>query len=465
MRSINARRLGAPAALVALALAGCTGSRLTPEDRALIDRVADAGKAVHPADPRLQSEVPGTDADADLAPAGRPLSLDVLVAAALARNPEVKAAEARLAAAKAKIPQAGALADPRVGVAFDDVPVRTADPTEGDRQGFVMQDLPFPGKLGLRADVAEKEAAAVAAALAAKERDVVAEVKKAFYELYAAERALAIQEEQIKLVEQFVAIAQTKYETGKATQQDLLKAQVELLMLQNDLLMLQAERATARVDLNRVLYRPAQAQLGLTPETPVEVGGQDLAALRRAALERRPELRAAWAEVEKSAKARELAEKNRNLPDFTVEWRYMSSRGEMEDRWMGGLSLNLPWFNPMHAYEVKETRAMAAASRSELLATRSTALAGVESGFAKVETSRRLVQLFRTSLLPQAEQALAAAQKGYETDRVDFLSLVDSERALRGIKLSYHRTMAQLGQQFAELERAVGSELPPGKNP
>ncbi|MBI5366121.1 MAG: TolC family protein [Planctomycetes bacterium] len=444
-------------------LGGCVGSRLTPEDHALIDRVAGEGAALRSAQDASAPSAPiaaaaGAPDEGRVADAGAPLALADLVAIALRRNPEVRVAEAKLAAAKARIGMAGALDDPKVGVEFDEVPISISDPTEGDRKGSVMQDVPFPGKLGLRADVAESAARVAEQELGAKRRDVVAMTKRAFFELYGVERSLAIQKEQIALLEQFVAIAQSKYQNGRVTQQDVLKAQVELAQLQNEVLMLEQERSTTRVELNRALSRPERATLGSAPEKLDPDPAQPLEELRRRALAERPELRGALAEVERSLRARELAEKDRLLPDFTLEARYMSRRME-EDRWMGALSLNVPWFNSKHGYEVKEANAMAAAARSEFLAARNLTLADVESAFVRVETSRRLAELFRSSILPQAEQALAAAQKGYETDRVDFLSLIDSQRALRGIKLAYQRTLADFGRQTADLERAVGGDL------
>ncbi|MBI3269667.1 MAG: TolC family protein [Planctomycetes bacterium] len=469
-RSPAMRRAAIATAAGACLLAGCVGNRLSPGDRALVERYAEAGAAARAADPALETD-PTTPPGAAASPAPTapedelsrqdvPLALPALVARVLGRNPEREAAEARVAAAKARIPQASAQPDPRVGVEFDDVPASTSDPTRGQREGFVSRELVLPPKLSLRADVAELEATVAEQNLTAKERDLVAEVKRAFHELYGAERAIAIQREQVALLEQIAKVADVKYQNGKGRQTEVLKAQVEVAQLQSDLLVFERERTVARLALNRALSRPPSAPLGPAPTTLPDVAAQGVERLRRLALQRRPELRSAWAELSKSVKARELAEKERWLPDLGLELRWMSDpREDLEDRWMAGVSFNVPWFNPKWTYALQEARASAAAARSEVLATRNRTLGEVEEAFVKVETARRLADLFRQSILPPAEQALESARKAYETDLVDFLTFVDSERMVRGLKLAFHRTLADLGMRLAELERAVGSEL------
>ncbi len=69
------------------------------------------------------------------------------------------------------------------------------------------------------------------------------------------------------------------------------------------------------------------------------------------------------------------------------------------------------------------------------------------------------MELYRTTVLPQAEQTLEAAQAGYRTDRADFLDLIDAERTLLDYQLEYIRALVRLEQQRAALEHVIGQSL------
>jgi outer membrane protein TolC len=83
----------------------------------------------------------------------------------------------------------------------------------------------------------------------------------------------------------------------------------------------------------------------------------------------------------------------------------------------------------------------------------------VESAFLKVEQAGRSARIFQNTIVPQAEQSLLANRAAYETNKVDFLMLIDSQRTLRDMKLAYYQALAELGTRLAELERVVGLDL------
>jgi outer membrane protein TolC len=49
----------------------------------------------------------------------------------------------------------------------------------------------------------------------------------------------------------------------------------------------------------------------------------------------------------------------------------------------------------------------------------------------------------------------------YQTDRVDFLAIIDNERVRLDAQLDYFRALSDLEQALADLERAVGTDITP----
>jgi outer membrane protein TolC len=67
--------------------------------------------------------------------------------------------------------------------------------------------------------------------------------------------------------------------------------------------------------------------------------------------------------------------------------------------------------------------------------------------------------LYRTTILPQAEQGLEAARAEYRTGKAGFLDLIDAQRAWRKFQLEYFTALADRQRQLAELEQVVGITL------
>ena len=87
---------------------------------------------------------------------------------------------------------------------------------------------------------------------------------------------------------------------------------------------------------------------------------------------------------------------------------------------------------------------------------RNMTLFDVKSFLIKAQTAQRLVELYQTSVLPQAEHALNVASAAYRADKMDFLELLDAIRSLLQFRLEHVEHLAQYEQFKAELERVVG---------
>ena len=109
--------------------------------------------------------------------------------------------------------------------------------------------------------------------------------------------------------------------------------------------------------------------------------------------------------------------------------------------------------------KVKESKEGLSAAKSDYRFINNKTMFEVKDLLVKVQSSESTINLFKTGVIPQAEQSLKAARIGYETDRVDFLTLIDSQRILLNSRLLYSRALADFEQNFANLERAVGMQL------
>ena len=128
--------------------------------------------------------------------------------------------------------------------------------------------------------------------------------------------------------------------------------------------------------------------------------------------------------------------------------------------WLEG-SINLPWLNRRkHDAEVSEAKAVVNEQDAmSLLALRNSAFGQIQEALAQVRSAKRLADLYKSLLQPQAQATLRSTVIAYENDRTDFLNLLDSQNTVVDIDLAYFQAMADFETRFTDLELAVGAPI------
>jgi outer membrane protein TolC len=238
----------------------------------------------------------------------------------------------------------------------------------------------------------------------------------------------------------------------------VLKAQVELSKLVDRLITLNQRRQIVEVRLNTLLNRPIHIHVGKPEEFELHELVYTIDELYKLALHNNPELKAAYTSIEKAKTAYDLAKKH-YYPDFMITAKYMDSKMD-NGSWAIMGSVNVPlWYKKKQDYQVKEAQSILEAFEAAYEAKKNMVLFKIKDLLVKLQTLKRLVNLYKTSILPQAEQSLKASEIGYKTEKVDFLNLLDSQRMLFSFKLEYYRTIVNFKKYLAELEQTVGVEL------
>jgi len=394
------------------------------------------------------------------------LRLQPLIQEALAVNPEIRADEKKWDAAKERPPQEGSLDDPMLSFEIVNLPTNSFSFAQEDmtmKQFSLSQTFPFFGKLGLRSEVAQREANAIGQGYRDKRNEIVRKVKEVFYELYAIDRSLEVVEKNRDVLKEFVKIAETKYSVGKGIQQDVLKAQVELSKLLDEQIRLEQRRQAAGARLNAILNHPPQTPLGRTDEVSKDELRVDLKDLQEKALENRPLLKALQEEIERSKAANALA-RRKYFPDLTMSvgygFRDDSGTAKRSDMFSAGFSINIPlYFRTKQDRQVAETSALINSAREQYQAVRNEVLSLVKELAADLEKGSKLIDLYQTGLIPQARLSLDSAFAGYQVNRVDFLTLLDNRLTLFNFEKEYYRVLGEYQTSLAKLEWVIGTPI------
>ena len=229
-------------------------------------------------------------------------------------NPEIKAARERWEAARAVVPQVQTLPDPRLQFGYQRMPMM--EPVQGAMYG-IGQEIPFPGKLKLKGEVAQREADRIEQEYAAVRLRLLARLKEAYLDLHFVHDAIDVVERNKVLLMQFEKTAKSRYAVGQAAQQDVFRAQVEISRVMDRLAVLDQQKESLHAAINRLLNRPPDGPLGAPEEIHVTMLTLSLPQLNQRAEEFSPILHASAKGVERGEQAVALARRE-YYPDFDV---------------------------------------------------------------------------------------------------------------------------------------------------
>jgi outer membrane protein, heavy metal efflux system len=381
------------------------------------------------------------------------------------RNPMLHAARAAAEAVAAQEPSAALPPDPEVqiGVMNASLPGLGTDmPGSMLPSVQAMQMVPFPGKLRLSSRIAGQSTAIARTEVDETWWEVRATAAMAFYEVYQADRQIAVMEETLEWLRQFDEVATAMYSVGGGRQSDVLRAGVAVARMRADIARMRAMRTSAVARLNAVLDRPAETPVDavILAPLPREIPTADV--LQSWADDNRPLLQAGRMGVEQ-ARSRMALARRELWPDLTVGVQYGQRPGEMGTERMGSLMLgfSVPVFAGQRQMQMRrEAAAMEQMASAELVAARAGVDGRIAALLAEMDRSRTLIELFRTEVLPQAEANVASAFSSYRVGRVDFMTLLDAQMTVNEYQQELHVMLAEYGRSLAELEMEIGRELP-----
>jgi len=397
--------------------------------------------------------------------------LAVLIEEALERNPRVREAFFDYQSVLRRIPQVTALPDPVLAVTQH---ARTPETRVGPQTTIVSLSQKFPwfGKLSDQGKIVAKQAAVRDELYQARRAEVVRQVKLAYYDIGYIDRALAITHEEEELLKHYETLAQARYSQGVGLQQGVVKLQAEITRVLNRRQEFARQRVDAEAVLNLLRDRPADGLVRGGKPGKRPIAAFDSADLYRTGRENRPEVKAAFLQIESQEKGIHLAQRQR-MPDFTLgaSWGNILGRRDEagrlsppanngKDVYSVTVGVNIPIFRSKYEAGIQEaTERFSAAREGYRDAVNQVELSVRSIGF-RLETIDEQIALFERALLPQTEQALRSVESAYATGSSGVLDLLDSERTLLEARLGLARLETDYMKALAEMERAIGSAFP-----
>ncbi len=400
----------------------------------------------------------------------KPALADYLTVAAL-NNPALAAAYADWQAELEKIPQVRALPDPRLSYSYYIQEVETrVGPQRNSVQ--IAQMLPWIGKLALRGDAAAQAAEAAKLRYEARKLELFFQVKDIYYDFYYLGQAVAVTDENVRLLKHIEEVARARYQTGTAGRSDLIRLEVESGKLQDRLRQLRDQRSPISARLQAAIGATAGPELPWPKEVEqatIDVTEDQLVQL---AQESNPALLAMDADVAMRQKQILLAQKE-YYPDVTLglTWidtgpaRAMHPSDSGKDPLIATVSVNLPiWWDKLDA-GVREAKARHFAALRRRIDMSNDFRNRVKMAAFQYRDAVGKLDLYQRVLIPRAKEALGITDTDYSAGRATFADLLDSQRILLEFQLVQQQAIANRERQLAMLEMLIGKQLPTQQTP
>lgn len=410
------------------------------------------------ASPKLQIEMQ-TWQNTSQAQSAIPLAK--LIEEAERNNPRIIAARRAWQAATQVPSQVSTLPDPQLTI--QQFSVGSPRPFAGFNNsdfayiGFgISQDLPYPGKLRLRGEIAQRESAVDHDQVELIRRQVIEQLKATYFQLSYVQQTLSVLQRDQKLLAEVEKISEARYRVGQGNQQDILKAQLEETKLLPEIALHHQHMGMLEARLKQLLNRPADSpDLTAEPltETPLSYTADQLMALIRTG---NPNVQAEQETVRQQGLQVALAHKD-FYPDFNVQYMWQHTAEQFRDYYMLGFGVQLPihWRRKQKPHLAQEAEELSSSRRSYEAQVQQSYF-DVRDQYLAAKTDAHVLTIYRQGLIPQAAATFNAGLAAYQTGREDFQTLLASYLDVLNLDLEYWRTLADHETALAQLEEITG---------
>jgi cobalt-zinc-cadmium efflux system outer membrane protein len=397
--------------------------------------------------------------DAQQQSSASPVSLRDLVPEAEQNNPEIAAAAHGYTASTQVARQVSAF--PETQVTVQQLSVGSPRPFAGYTNSEfayiglgVSQEIPYPGKRGLRAQVANRDAEVRKVEIESVRRAVIDKLKAVYFRLAYLQQTLSILERNDQLLKDVEQIVESRYRVGKGNQQEVLKAQLQHTKILQEITMHHREVGQLEAQLKQLLNRPQGSPDIQTEPLAARSLSRSASELLALVKEQNPGVQVQQAILAKTESQIALAKKELS-PDFGIQYMYENTDRKFRDYYVATFSVTLPNRGRRKA-ELAEAQANQEQANKQLEAEVQRRMAEVQEQYVVAQTSAEQLKIYSDGLIPQSNATFQSALAAYQANRQDFQTLLSSFMDVLNLQLDYQRELADHEIALARLETLTG---------
>ena len=376
------------------------------------------------------------------------LRLEVALGLAMGANPEISVALREQEATEGARIQAGVRHNPYISSEIQD--------TRRDTQQITLQfnqEIELGNKRESRLALADILHTKATAELDALKATIHANTVNAFYEVLVAQERLALSKSSFEVANAAVNAATKRVNAGKSSPVEETKSNIAASSAKIELNQSNSQLNSARKRLSALWGNPFpvfEQAYGDVENIPLVPSFENLLAL----LENAPAIGIANLEVSARGGSTKLA-RSQSTPNITI------SAGIVHNQELGlnqailGLSVPIPLFDRNQG-NVQEAVSLQYKAQDELIALKTQLATKLAGEHERLSVARLSAISLREEILPGAQNAFEAANKGFNAGKFNFLDVLDAQRTLFQAKSQYIQVLLDAHQAIAEIESILG---------
>jgi cobalt-zinc-cadmium efflux system outer membrane protein len=289
-------------------------------------------------------------------------------------------------------------------------------------------------------------------------------LRAAFVQTLEARATVTLARASLEYYDKIIEISRQRFHAGDIAQIDLDRIELQRVPYEAELQGALVNLRTAKIELLQMLNdRTPVEQLDLDGSFDFSADLRPLEELRQAALDARPDLRAALQAIELSTAQHKLAVANGSAdPTFAGWWTHNPSFNNPNDVNTLGLSVNVP-LRIFDRNQGEKKRTQIDIDRSQRLseAARAQVFGDVDSAYAQVESSVTLLKPYKEKYLEQSTRVRDTVTFSYQHGGASLMDFLNAQSEYRTVQLAYLQLVGTYLTAASQLNLAVGREVIP----
>jgi cobalt-zinc-cadmium efflux system outer membrane protein len=325
-------------------------------------------------------------------------------------------------------------------------------------------------KRELRRDSAQGATAMAMSAQADLERNLLFTLRTAFIQVLQAKAFRTLAQENLASYDQVLGLSRDRLQAGDIAQIDLDRLELQRVTYESDVQTADVNLRTAKIQLLRMLNDQTTAVDQFDVAGPFDFVGppQTLDELHRAAMDARPDLRAALQGIEKARTDNRLAFANGSTdPTISVDAGFPAISQVFQSyqpplRQYVGVTVDVP-IRIFDRNQGEKLRTQLDIAKNERLvdAARLQVFADVDTAYAAVMSAVALLQPYKGRYLAQATRVRDTVTFSYQRGGVSLVDFLQAQQEYRSVQVSYVNLTAAFLNAVNQLNLAVGQEVIP----
>jgi cobalt-zinc-cadmium resistance protein CzcA len=383
------------------------------------------------------------------------VNIEEAVKLAMENNPDIKAARLNIQREEAIKLKSFNIPRPELFIEYEGV--KGSLKNYESRKIGILQELEFPTSYFLRSDVQESQVNIARLELSKLAFELKYNIQNVYMSLILNIKLLDAARENLKIYNDFLFVAEKKYDAGSTGNLEVLGAKVNKIKFENEIKNIESEVTRARSELQKLMnvsysnFEPADELVFIE----IRLNKDEV---RKDALSNNPALKINRYQKEKFSSKVSLT-KSELLPNLSLKY-YTQKIGNDAGFWGVELGLGLPlwfWWEPTGS--IQEAGYELEIASNEEVTIRGSIENDVNRAFEEFENSSRQSAFFHTEAMPEADEILKQAKISYEEGAIDYVEYLQALRVVYETRTQYLNSLFNFYNSLFKLEKLTAGDI------